>query len=593
MIGATPRNALIDTIKGAQNTLDTAQATTRTGNSRIRALGAAATALNAVNTANQVAELMANPEKIVSVTIDFNLGTSKSRSDSSEIAQTGLQAGDGGFQVNVQGDTTLKGGAITSTNLAVEDGRNRFDTGGELTLSDIENHARYEADGYQLSVAVTVKGAEPTTPGQKQLAPATQAKTEGSAGIGEDSGQVRSTTRAAISGVAGDKNARTGDQESGIAPIFDQQRVQTEIDAQIKITAEFGKSASTAWGHYANRQFTDAVAEGDEETASCWAPDGACRAGGHALIGGLSGGAAGAAGAGLSSAGAPHVQAFLVANGVPEGAAQAITQLSALGAGIAAGGNAGAAAGFNEVSNNAVQALPLLMEAVVSGGAVAARACLSSPTCLSALRLGGTVLVAKVATLVPPEELAQMPGFGTPNPGQIVPHTERPAPVADGNSSTMTPGTVVDSKGAPPSQGNVPLVGGSSTLTPGVVDGTGPTVVISEGVPTAILDGKGRLPIGIGGLGTPIPRPSTSNPNQTAEEFAKSAFNGQTPTSIAPDVSGPGSWLAKLPDGTSVLYRPAGLGSRTDPTTASVDVNSAGIRAINNGVAAKFKFPRN
>ncbi len=40
----------------------------------------------------------------------------------------------------------------------------------------------------------------------------------GSAGIGQDSGEVRSTTRAAMSGIAGDTAARTGDAESGIAP---------------------------------------------------------------------------------------------------------------------------------------------------------------------------------------------------------------------------------------------------------------------------------------------------------------------------------------------------------------------------------------
>jgi filamentous hemagglutinin len=95
-------------------------------------------------------------------------------------------------------------------------------------------------------VAVSVKRSEATTPELQNKGPAVPAKNDGSAGIGEDSGEARSTTRAAISGIAGDKDARTGDQESGLAPIFDQARVQQELDAQIKISAEFGKNASVA-----------------------------------------------------------------------------------------------------------------------------------------------------------------------------------------------------------------------------------------------------------------------------------------------------------------------------------------------------------
>jgi filamentous hemagglutinin len=443
VLGATPRNALIDAIKSAETTVDTAKAASETGNSRVQAIGAAATALNAYNTVNQAAELVVDPGKMASVTIDFNLGSSKSRSESEESSdtgrastvagagdvrirakgagadsdilirgsdvhaggdallkadgdvllessldraelhsrsdssgasvgvgvsfgassgitfnasanrangntdgqdvvqrntrivagktariesggdttlagavvsgetvqadvggdlliesrqdestfksdqnssgwgmslcippfcygassvsvsggaqnieseyasvseQSGLKAGDGGFQVKVHGNTTLKGGAITSTDKAIEEGKNRFEREGELTLSDVQNHARYEAQGYEVQVAVAVKGSEATAPEQQSKGTAVPAKNEGSAGIGEDSGEARSTTKAAISGVAGDSEARTGDAESGLAPIFDQGKVQQELDAQIKVTAEFGKNASKAIG---------------------------------------------------------------------------------------------------------------------------------------------------------------------------------------------------------------------------------------------------------------------------------------------------------------------------------------------------------
>lgn len=49
-------------------------------------------------------------------------------------------------------------------------------------------------------------------------------------------GKAQSTTQSGISGIAGNTAARTGDKETGIGKIFDQTKVQKEIDAQTKIT---------------------------------------------------------------------------------------------------------------------------------------------------------------------------------------------------------------------------------------------------------------------------------------------------------------------------------------------------------------------
>ncbi|WP_156406293.1 hemagglutinin repeat-containing protein [Hydrogenophaga sp. Root209] len=115
VLGATPRNALVDAIKGAKTTLDTAQATAQTGNSRVQALGAAATALSAYNTANQVAELVAAPEKIASITIDFNLGSNKSRSESTETVNSGR-----GSTVAAAGDVRIVAkGAGTDSDILI------------------------------------------------------------------------------------------------------------------------------------------------------------------------------------------------------------------------------------------------------------------------------------------------------------------------------------------------------------------------------------------------------------------------------------------------------------------------------------------
>jgi filamentous hemagglutinin len=77
------------------------------------------------------------------------------------------------------------------------------------------------------------------------------------AGVGQDSGSAQGTTTAGISGIAGDQSVRTGDA-TGIERIFDQNKVQRDIDAQVAITAEFGKQASKAWGEYANDRFANA-----------------------------------------------------------------------------------------------------------------------------------------------------------------------------------------------------------------------------------------------------------------------------------------------------------------------------------------------
>ncbi|BAO92264.1 hemagglutinin repeat-containing protein [Caballeronia cordobensis] len=71
-----------------------------------------------------------------SVAANFN--QQKLNSDYASVTeQSGIQAGDGGFQLNVKGNTDLKGGVIASGDKAVQDGVNSLTT-GTLTYSDIE-----------------------------------------------------------------------------------------------------------------------------------------------------------------------------------------------------------------------------------------------------------------------------------------------------------------------------------------------------------------------------------------------------------------------------------------------------------------------
>ena len=158
--------------------------------------------------------------------------------------QSGIKAGDGGFQVNVQGNTDLKGGAITSTQAAIDANKNTFQTGRTLTTSDIQNKANYEAT----SVSVSVGAGSSPIPGQGL------SSTLSGAGMGKDSGSTSSTTTAGISDVAGDTAKRTGDNAQGIGKIFDADKVRQEIQTQTQITQEFGKQASTAVQSYSQTQ---------------------------------------------------------------------------------------------------------------------------------------------------------------------------------------------------------------------------------------------------------------------------------------------------------------------------------------------------
>ncbi|MDP9711126.1 UNVERIFIED_ORG: filamentous hemagglutinin [Pseudomonas fluorescens] len=64
--------------------------------------------------------------------------------------QSGIKAGNGGFQVEVKGNTDLVGAIIASTDKAVADGKNTLST-GTLTTSDVKNKAEYDASSINLS----------------------------------------------------------------------------------------------------------------------------------------------------------------------------------------------------------------------------------------------------------------------------------------------------------------------------------------------------------------------------------------------------------------------------------------------------------
>ncbi len=209
--------------------------------------------------------------------------------------QTAIRAGDGGFDIDVKGKTTLTGAQITSTDKAVQGGKNSFKSAGGIDMQDLQNSAQFDADSF--SVSATVRGDSRNEDGTPKLDTAgkpIQGKPEGSFGFGSDSGQASSTSTSGISGIAGDTKARTGDKETGLTPLFDAAKTKAEGQSQVAITAEVGKNASKAWGDFATNKENELRSLGKHEEADKWREGGTYRAAGHFAIGGLGGGGAGA-----------------------------------------------------------------------------------------------------------------------------------------------------------------------------------------------------------------------------------------------------------------------------------------------------------
>lgn len=243
--------------------------------------------------------------------------------------QAGIQAGSGGFDVTVKGNTDLKGAYIGST---ADASKNSLTT-GTLTTSDIENHSHYSANsaGFSAgaSVGVSTKAVGPSS-------------VSGSGGVTpmvfqNDSGDQSATTKSAVS-VGAINITKPGEQTQDVANLNrdttnlngtvsktpDVQKMLSQQADTMNAAQAAGQTVSQAIGLYADHKRDAALDAADKaykagdlagaqaalNEAKGWMEGGASRAelqmGGGALIGGLGGGSAltaigGAAGAGTSS----------------------------------------------------------------------------------------------------------------------------------------------------------------------------------------------------------------------------------------------------------------------------------------------------
>lgn len=295
--------------------------------------------------------------------VSGNYGQTKINSQYASVTeQTGMWAGDGGFQLNVGKNTGLIGGVIASSDKAVADGKNVLVT-GTLTSRDIENRATYDGHSVQLGGGFNVGGAggngKGTGSGNSAIGTDSQGNVAGGSkatpgstlpsfdGVSANvpiamgaNGEASSTTKSAISGgtlvirdEAGQKaltgqtaaeaiaalNRDTKDTLNALDRIFDEKEVRAGFEVTKTLAQETGTFLANraAERQALEQELTNELKKGGAtdnarafelmsqlEDARLWAPNGAYRQIMTALVA--------AAGGNVTGSGAEFVQAAAV-----------------------------------------------------------------------------------------------------------------------------------------------------------------------------------------------------------------------------------------------------------------------------------------
>jgi len=277
--------------------------------------------------------------------------------------QSGIKAGDEGFDVKVKGNTDLKGAVIESTQAAIDNKKNSFSTGGSLTMSDLQNVSQSSGSSYSVSgsVGFMAGGAidqqaamrMDRNMSESQVAAASNTTPTGSAGAGSYSSSQTSVTKSGISGVAGDQSVRTGDNSSAgtLVKDWNTQNIVKNVQAQAQLTQQFSQSAAREIGTYADKKYNE-LKNSDAAEAAKWAEGGEYRVALHTAAGALGGSVGGALGAGISAQLMPRIGEAIDSMGLPTPVAQAMGAITAAAIGGIAGGPSGAASAYSVDINN-------------------------------------------------------------------------------------------------------------------------------------------------------------------------------------------------------------------------------------------------
>ncbi|OXI21286.1 hemagglutinin repeat-containing protein [Burkholderia sp. AU15512] len=284
--------------------------------------------------------------------------------------QAGIQAGDGGFNINVAGNTDLKGGVIASD---ADASKNALTT-GSLSFSDIQNQSSYDASSSGFSAGATTGdgGMNYSTHGSGS------GKNAGGASpmLGQhDSGSDSATTQSGVSAGTvtitdsanqpqdlASLNRDTTDTNGTVAKLPDMQNLLDKQADMMAAASAAGEAVSRRIGDYADKMMEAAKANGDRAGVDSWKEGGANRAlmqgAGAALVTGLAGGNAvgGAAGAAVASIAAGRLNDLsraiagsdLTGNAnLNQALGNIVANVIATGAGGVIGGESGAFSGYN------------------------------------------------------------------------------------------------------------------------------------------------------------------------------------------------------------------------------------------------------
>ncbi|WP_180937520.1 hemagglutinin repeat-containing protein [Herbaspirillum seropedicae] len=252
-----------------------------------------------------------------------NYSQSKINSNyASVIEQSGIKAGDGGFQVNVRGNTDLKGAVIASSDQAVAEGKNRLTT-KTLTQSDIENKAEYKAQsiginaGYSTGKDGGLSATPPLLVGASESSSSTTRSgiSGGAITITDEQQQQALTGKTAEQTVASVNRevSSSKDGSNALKPIFDKEEIENRTAIASAFTRELGGFLNNRAkeADEAKRKLDDAIAEErakpveqrDEVRlrslteqyldAEKWSPAGAYRRYTTAIVGAVTGNLAG------------------------------------------------------------------------------------------------------------------------------------------------------------------------------------------------------------------------------------------------------------------------------------------------------------
>ncbi|MGN6451449.1 MAG: hemagglutinin repeat-containing protein, partial [Brucella intermedia] len=268
--------------------------------------------------------------------------------------QSGIHAGEGGFDIKVDGNTKLKGGLITSE---ADPENNRLET-GTLEFEDLDTHSKWKADTY--GGGITGSGpivSPPIKEGESETGKALSVISPGEIVITDPDNQKLNID---------DLRRDTTDTNTSLPGIPDLQKLLSEQLKTQQLYDDAAAKAAKMIGDYASERYARASRSDDEAEMEFWKEGGNGPAILHAIAGGLLGGVtdfngmlSGMAGGAMSAKLAPEihklVEQFVKDAGLTGSAAdlmvKTITGSILQGLGAAAGGTGAAYAG-NAYQNN-------------------------------------------------------------------------------------------------------------------------------------------------------------------------------------------------------------------------------------------------